>query len=211
MLLEFCAENFTQIPKAIDGGVQRVELCDNLEVGGTTPSYGVIRETIEFCHSHDVSVMTMIRPRGGDFVYTEHEIEIMKADIVVAKELGSDGVVLGCLNKESLLNREQLQELFIFCEGMEVTFHMAFDEISRNYQKEELNWLVERGVTRLLTHGGISGDVLEHSQWLNELIQYANGRIEILIGGGVSHENLLQISSEIQTNQFHGTKIVSLG
>lgn len=210
MLLEFCAENFTHIPEAVDKGIKRVELCDNLEVGGTTPSYGVIRQTIDYCHSYGISVMTMIRPRGGNFTYTHDEIEIMKADIVVAKELGSDGVVFGCLNKDSRIMREQMQELLLFCEGIEVTFHMAFDEIDPMYQKDELDWLIASGITRVLTHGGIGKTVRDHAEWLNELIEYAQDRIEILIGGGITHENLPEVSKMIKTDQFHGTRIVSL-
>lgn len=94
MLYEFCAENVTLLEKAMKAGAQRIELCDNLAVGGTTPSYGVIRAAVDLAKLYGATVMTMIRPRGCDFVYSDLEIEIMLADIQKAKEAGSQGVVL---------------------------------------------------------------------------------------------------------------------
>lgn len=210
MLKEFCAENFENIPQAIEKGAQRIELCDNLSVGGTTPSYGVIKKTVDYCDLNGATVMTMIRPRGKDFVYNELEIEIMKEDIKIAKQLGSHGVVFGCLTKMNTINHNQMKELLSLCDGMEVTFHMAFDEISKENQLDELDWLINHGVTRVLTHGGKGKDILDYEEWLTHLIRHAAGRIDILLGGGVTFENLEQLSQTFQTDQFHGTKIVQL-
>lgn len=208
MLLEFCAENFTNIPTAIQLGANRIELCDNLAEGGTTPSYAVIEHSIKYTDEKNIPVMTMVRPRGGNFVYSESEFEMMKKDLEMMKELGTHGVVFGALTSDNRIHREQVTELVKLSEDMETVFHMAFDEIARDKQKEELDWLVEQGITRILTHGGIGETVYDHADWLKELLDHANGRIEILVGGGVTHENWEELSGILPTNQFHGTKIV---
>lgn len=210
MLLEFCAENFTNIPAAIQQGAHRIELCDNLAEGGTTPSYAVIEQTINYAHQHDVTVMTMVRPRGGDFVYSTIEHEMMKKDLTLIKKLASNGVVFGCLTADNKIDRPKTKELINLSGDMETTFHMAFDEIPRNCQKHELDWLIENNVTRILTHGGREGTVYDNLSWLKELIDHAAGRIEILVGGGVTYENWQDLAENLSTNQFHGTKIIQL-
>lgn len=209
MLLEFCAENFTKVPEAIKRGAGRIELCDNLAEGGTTPSYAVIEQTVMYTNEHDAKVVVMVRPRGGDFVYSDFEYEMIKRDLGIIKDLRADGVVFGSLTDDHLINRKQTEELINLSGELETTFHMAFDQIPREKQKDELDWLADMGVTRILTHGGLGETVFDHADWLNELITYADGRIEILIGGGVTHENLKAVSEAIPNNQFHGTKIVN--
>ena len=100
MIKEFCAENFTKIPQAIQKGANRIELCDNLAVGGTTPSTGVIEEVLAYAGEHSVPVMTIIRPRGGNFVYNDIELKITHTDLIEAKKLGTDGIVIGCLTED---------------------------------------------------------------------------------------------------------------
>lgn len=136
MLLEFCAENFTNIPTAIQLGANRIELCDNLAEGGTTPSYAVIEHTIKYADEKNIPVMTMVRPRGGNFVYSESEFEMMKKDLEMMKELGTHGVVFGALTSDNRIHREQVTELVKLSEDMETVFHMAFDEIARDKQKK---------------------------------------------------------------------------
>lgn len=208
MLLEFCAENFTKVPEAIQRGVQRIELCDNLAEGGTTPSYAVIEHTVNYIQKHNASVVTMVRPRGGNFVYSETEHEMMKKDLKMMKDLGSHGAVFGSLTVDDLIDREKTKELIDLSGSMETIFHMAFDQISRENQKAELDWLIENKVTRILTHGGLEGTVSDNAAWLKELMEYADGRIEILVGGGVTHENWETLAEILPTDQFHGTKIV---
>ena len=210
MNLEFCAENFTDIPKAIQQGATRIELCDNLAADGTTPSYAVIEHAVKYANQHHVTVMTIIRPRGGNFVYTEDEFEIMKKDLQTAKNLNSHGVVLGALTAEGRINRAQTKELLDLSGEMETVFQMAFDHIPKAFQKEEMDWLIEQGVTRILTHGGLGGTVFDHVDWLKELMEHANGQIEILVGGGVTYENRAELAELLPTDQFHGTKIVDL-
>lgn len=210
MILEFCSENFTNIPKAIEQGATRIELCDNLAVGGTTPSYAVIEQAVQYAHEHDATVMTILRPRGGNFVFTPAEFNIMKKDLEVIKQLNSDGVVLGALTDDSRIDRAQTKELLELSGEMETVFHMAFDHIPTAFQKEEIDWLIDQDVTRILTHGGLGGTVFDHADWLKELIAYADGKIEILIGGGVTYENKKELAEIFSVDQFHGTKIVDL-
>lgn len=209
MIKEFCAENFTNIPKAIANGAGRIELCDNLAVGGTTPSAGVIEETLQYADEHQIAVMTMIRPRGGDFVYNDIELRIMHTDLIEAKKMGTDGVVFGCLTEDGWLDEEALELLLETAEGLQITFHMAFDAIPDDKQFAAIDWLVENGVHRILTHGGAAGTKIEDNlERLKELIAYADGRIIILPGAGITDENVDAITAALNVTEAHGTKIV---
>lgn len=208
MLLEFAAENFTKIPEAIERGVDRIELCDNLAEGGTTPSYAVIEHSLEYAKRHDVETAIILRPRGGDFVYSKDEYEIIKKEMIVAKLFEAEAVVFGCLTADGRIDREKIKELMSMKGEMETVFHMAFDRINKGNQKEELDWLVEQGFTRILTRGNESGEAADHLDWLKELIDYADGRIEIIVGGGVTHENYQELAEVLNTDQYHGTRIV---
>lgn len=210
MIKEFCAENFTDIPKAIAAGATRIELCDNLAVGGTTPSTGVIEESLAYAGEKNIPVMTMIRPRGGNFVYNDIELKIMHTDLIEAKKIGTDGVVFGLLQEDGWLDEESLELFLETAEGLQVTFHMAFDAIPKNRQKAALDWLAAHGVDRILTHGGPSGSPLEENlPYLKELVDYAAGRIIILPGGGVTAENVAHVTTTLGVKEAHGTKIVS--
>jgi copper homeostasis protein len=209
MLKEVCVENFTKVPEAIEKGAQRVELCDNLAVGGTTVSPGVARVTMDYCRSRNVKVMSMIRPRGGGFVYNKVEIEIMKQDIIHLKKIGTDGVVFGCLTQNGWIDEEAMFTLLEAASGLEVVFHMAFDAIPADSQLKAIDWLVEHGVHRILTHGGPSDTkIVDNVDRLNTYITHANGRIAILPGGGVTSRNLEEITSLLGVKEAHGTRIV---
>lgn len=208
MIYEFCSENYTQVPEKIARGAGRIELCDNLAVGGTTPSIGVIEQTISYAHSKGVDVMTMIRPRGGDFHYNDIELEMMLADIRVAHSLGSDGVVFGAL-KDGLIDKPTTQRLVTASRNMAITFHMAFDLIVPDQQFIEMEWLISLGVDRILTHGGSKdSDIFDNLAHLNKLIEYANGRIIILPGGGITKDNVQDLHAHLKVNEYHGTNIV---
>lgn len=210
IIKEFCAENFTDIPSAIASGAGRIELCDNLSVGGTTVSKGVMTETIAYCSDKSVPVMAIIRPRGGNFIYTDTEIKIMENDIYEAKNLGVDGIVIGCLNESNWIDEEALNILLDAADGLQITFHMAFDAMNRDNQFLAIDWLSERNVDRILTHGGVSGTPIEQNlEYINDLISYANNRITILPGGGINHENVDSIINFLQVKEIHGTKIVA--
>lgn len=211
LIKEFCAENYTDIPAAIHAGAKRIELCDNLAVGGTTPSTGVIEEVLSYAGEKNVPVMTMIRPRGGDFIYNDIELKIMHTDLIEAKKMGTDGVVFGCLTPSGWLDEEALELLIDTAEGLQITFHMAFDSIPAARQFEAIDWLAEHGVDRILTHGGAAGtNILDNLPRLKELTNYAAGRLLILPGAGITYENVDQIVTELGAKEAHGTKIVNL-
>lgn len=209
MIKEFCAENFTNIPTAIQNGAGRIELCDNLAVGGTTPSTGVIEEVVAYAGEKSIPVMTIIRPRGGDFIYNDIELKIMHTDLIEAKKIGTDGVVLGCLTKDNWLDEEALELLIDTAEGLQITFHMAFDMLNKENQLKAIDWLAEHDVHRILTHGGPAGSTIENNfNRLKELIDYADGRITILPGGGISNKNIDAVVNALEVHEVHGTKIV---
>ncbi|WP_029179980.1 copper homeostasis protein CutC [Streptococcus suis] len=207
MIKEFCSENHVDLAKAISMGAQRIELCDNLAVGGTTPSYGVVKHVCQLAHENEATVMTMIRPRGGDFCYDALELEMMVEDCKVAKELGSDGLVYGLLTEENWLDEPALERLFAVSQDCQIVFHMAFDQIPRERQFEALDWLAEHGVTRILTRGSLTGSALNNVEWLQEIVAYAQGKIEILIGGGLTVDNVPTLLEKLAIDQVHGTRL----
>ena len=209
MIYEFCAENVTLLEKAMQAGARRIELCDNLAVGGTTPSYGVTKVAVELAANYDTTIMTMIRPRGGDFVYTDLEIAIMLEDIRLTAQAGSQGVVFGTLTADKKLDKPNLEKLIAASKGMEIVFHMAFDELSDEDQLEAIDWLSQAGVTRILTRAGVSGDSLEKRfAHYHRILEHAAGKIEILPGGGIDLDNRQTFIDQLGVTQLHGTKVV---
>ena len=209
MIYEFCAENVTLLEKAMQAGARRIELCDNLAVGGTTPSYGVTKAAVELAANYDTTIMTMIRPRGGDFIYNDMEIAIMLEDIRLTAQAGSQGVVFGALTAEKKLDKPNLEKLIAASKGMEIVFHMAFDELSEEDQLEAIDWLSQAGVTRILTRAGVSGDSLEKRfAHYHRILEHAKGKIEILPGGGIDLDNRRIFIDQLGVTQLHGTKVV---
>lgn len=209
MIYEFCAENVTLLEKAMQAGARRIELCDNLAVGGTTPSYGVTKAAVELAANYDTTIMIMIRPRGGDFVYNDLEIAIMLEDIRLTAQAGSQGVVFGALTADKKLDKPNLEKLIAASKGMEIVFHMAFDELSDEDQPEAIDWLSQAGVTRILTRAGVSGDSLEKRfVHYHRILEYAKGKIEILPGGGIDLDNRQTFIDQLGVTQLHGTKVV---
>lgn len=209
MIYEFCAENVTLLEKAMQAGARRIELCDNLAVGGTTPSYGVTKAAVELAANYDTTIMTMIRPRGGDFVYNDLEITIMLEDIRLIAQAGSQGVVFGALTADKKLDKANLEKLIAASKGMEIVFHMAFDELSDDDQLEAIDWLSQAGVTRILTRAGVSGDSLEKRfAHYHRILEHAKGKIEILPGGGIDLDNRQTFIDQLAVTQLHGTKVV---
>ncbi len=209
MIYEFCAENVTLLEKAMQAGARRIELCDNLAVGGTTPSYGVTKAAVELAANYDTTIMTMIRPRGGDFDYNDLEIDIMLEDIRLTAQAGSQGVVFGVLTADKKLDKPNLEKLIAASKGMEIVFHMAFDELSDKDQLEAIDWLSQAGVTRILTRAGVSGDSLEKRfAHYHRILEHAKGKIEILPGGGIDLDNRQTFIDHLGVTQLHGTKVV---
>ena len=209
MIYEFCAENVTLLEKAMQAGARRIELCDNLAVGGTTPRYGVTKAAVELAANYDTTIMTMIRPRGGDFDYNDLEIDIMLEDIRLTAQAGSQGVVFGALTAEKKLDKANLEKLIAASKGMEIVFHMAFDELSDEDQLEAIDWLSQAGVTRILTRAGVPGDSLEKRfAHYHRILKHAKGKIEILPGGGIDLDNRQTFIDQLGVAQLHGTKVV---
>lgn len=202
MIKEACVENISEAIEAERNGADRVELCENLAVGGTTPSYG----TIKYCKRNlNIPFMAMIRPRGGNFVYSDLELEIMKEDIQVCKLLGADGVVFGLLTNENKIDIEKTRALVEYARPMQVTFHKAFDEVEDPVQ--ELEKLIDCGVDRILT-SGTKATAAEGKDILNELIVAAKGRVKIIVAGKVLKDNLAELKKNINATEFHGRRIV---
>ena len=202
MIKEACVESFEKALEAQNNGANRIELCENLAVGGTTPSYGTVKICLE---KLDIPIFPMIRARGGNFIYSKEEIEIMKEDIKIFKELGVKGIVLGCLTFDNKIDLELTKELVDLAYPMEVTFHKAIDEI--NNSLDYIDDLVNIGIKRILTSGG-KVTAFEGKDLINEMIKKSNGRIKIVVAGKVTKENLNELSNLISADEFHGKLIV---
>ncbi|MEK4948482.1 copper homeostasis protein CutC [Carnobacterium sp. FSL W8-0810] len=208
-LKEVCLENYSSIPKAIAKGATRIELCDYLSSGGTTVSKGVMHEAADYCAEKMIPLMAIIRPRSGNFVYNDSELKIMGYDLIEARNLGLDGVVFGCLTKDNWIDEDAMEQLLEEAYGLQVTFHMAFDAIPVEKQFEAINWLADRGVQRILTHGGNSHVPIEETlPHLKKLVDYAKDRILILPGGGITNENAADIQQYLGVTELHGSKLV---
>ncbi|MGT2933235.1 copper homeostasis protein CutC [Streptococcus catagoni] len=209
LIKEFCAENLTHLGQLKAKEVHRVELCDNLAVGGTTPSYGVIKEACTLLHEKSISVATMIRPRGGDFTYNDLELRAMEEDMLKAIEAGSDALVLGILTKDALLDTEAIEQLLPASQGLPLVFHMAFDQIDKDKQIEAMEQLISYGFERILIHGSKDNQsIYNNINHIKKLIEASKNRIEIMIGGGVTAENAEELSQLTGIKIVHGTKII---
>lgn len=200
-IFEACVGNYNEALLAAKRGANRIELCDNLMEDGTTPSYGTIKKTIE---TLDIPVMVIIRPRGGDFSYTKDELEIMKYDVQVCKDLGASGVVIGAI-KDSMVDKDIIKELVLIAKPMKITFHMAFDEVEDKYYA--IDQLIDLGIDSILTKGGNENAMLGKDS-LRDLVKYANGRISIMPGKGVNMENRDFILEYTGACEVHGSKVV---
>lgn len=207
---EVCLENYTDLPKAVLAGADRIEMCDNLHVGGTTVSKGVMGEAIKYTQEKNVPLVFLIRARGGNFVYNDIELKIMEADILEAQALGADAVAVGALTADNKLDKDALENLVAASGGMELVFNMAFDELDFEEQKRAIDWAVENGFSRILTHGGPKDTPIEDNlDHLKELIAYANGRITILPGGKINANNAEKIAKALNVSAVHGTKLLA--
>ena len=183
VLVEACVDTVEGAEAAEAGGAGRVELCDNLLEGGTTPSAGTIavaRERVA------IPLFVLIRPRGGDFLYTDAELEVMRRDVALAAALGADGVVLGALTPDGDVDVERAAEMIERARPMRVTFHRAFD-LARD-AAAALEALAALGVDRVLTSGAAPSAV-QGAETIAALVRQSAGRVAVMAGGGVTHEN----------------------
>ena len=210
LTLEFCAENLVGVEDAIRAGASRVELCDDLSVGGVTPTGDVIARAVSLAHGMGASVMVMVRPRGGDFAYDDRELSAMERSVALAGEIGADGVVFGCVRDRSL-DEEATARLAHAAAGLDMTFHMAFDEISPDRQAAALAWLADAGFSRVLAHGGdLARPIDSCLPHLEGLSHAAAGRISVMPGGGVTWENVDRVCEAVGASEAHGTRIVRI-
>ena len=199
LLLEVCVDSVESAIAAQRGGACRVELCANLIEGGTTPSGGLISAVRD---SITIDVNVMIRPRAGDFCYSEPEIDIMRRDILLAKERGANGVVLGLLNSNGNVNKVHTREFVELAAPLKVTFHRAFDMSQDLFRS--LADLEGTGVHCILTSGG-EQTALEGIGILKRLVEAANGELAIMAGSGIKERNVAKIVKETGVRQIHAS------
>lgn len=199
--LEVCANSLTSALAAQEGGAVRVELCENLKEGGTTPSAGQILLARKLLH---IKLYVLIRPREGDFLYTDVEYQIMMADIRYCIEAGCDGVVIGMLNADGTIDKERCLEMVRLAKqwGLGVTFHRAFDMCTD--QLQALEDVIEMGCERILTSGGKS-TAMEGATVINHLVEQAAGRISIMPGSGVSEANVADLVHFTGVTEVHSS------
>ena len=203
MLLEVCANSFQSAKNAQDAGAHRIELCENLEIGGVTPSQSLLKQVSE---ELDIPAFILIRPRGGDFVYSKDEFEIMKSDILLCKQLGFHGIVSGVLNTDLTIDIERTAELIALSKPLEFTFHRAFDQLIN--PEESLEQLVNIGANRILTSGQ-EDTAAEGIHLINTLNHLAKNRIIIMAGSGINADNALRFKF-IGLKEIHGSASVLL-
>jgi len=198
-IIEIATSDFLTTKSAVEGGADRIELCANLAEGGTTPSYAHIKKCRE---TFDIALFPIIRPRGGDFLYTKDEFEIMKNDIKLCKELDCEGIVIGLLNMDGTIDMTRTSELVELAYPLEVTFHRAFDRCKDPFVA--LEELIEIGCQRILTSGQ-KPTVSEGVALIAELNKKADDRIIILPGSGVRKENIKMLAEKTGCIEFHSS------
>lgn len=190
---------------AFENGADRIELCDGLSEGGTTPDFQITKELRE---KIDIPVFVMIRPRGGDFTYSEEEFQQMKSDLVQLKSINIDGFVFGILNENDEVNLEQNKELVELAKPLPCTFHRAFDRAKG--LEISLEKVIDCGFKTILTSGQ-QPNVNEGKENLKNLVELSDGRIEILVGGGLRSTNIQEIRSFTNAQYFHSSAIIDGG
>jgi len=199
MQLEICVDSVEAAIAAERGGAHRVELCSDLLEGGITPSAGLIalvRSRIR------IGLFVMIRPRGGDFCYTDAELEVMEHDIRQARELGADGMILGVLDEQAHVDRDQTRRLVELASPLPVTFHRAIDMTPD--LSAALNDVVATGATRVLTSGGAT-KVTEGLAAVAGMVEAAGDRIIVMAGGGITPQTILGVAEATGATEFHAS------
>ena len=196
MIIEVCAESYEYAVKAEKAGADRIELCKDLHLDGLTPDYESAKRTID---TLNIPVFILIRPRKGDFIYSDEEFELMKSDIVKFKEMGCKGIVSGVLNSDNSIDNKRTKELVELSRPLEFTFHRAFDIVSNPLN--EIENLIKLDVDRVLTSGqkekAMDGLVL-----LKQLNSISNNRLVIMPGSGINKSNIVNFGS---FDEIHGS------
>ena len=202
--LEVIGFNIESCILAQAAGAHRIELCDNPGEGGTTPSYGFIKASREVLK---IELYPIIRPRGGDFLYSDAEFEVMKTDVKVCKGLGCDGVVIGILDTDGTVDKKRCGELVQLAYPMEVTFHRAFDRVKDATQA--LEDVIQIGCERILTSGLVPA-APDGAETLAALIKQADERIIIMPGSGVRADNIVGLAKRTGAVEFHTSARINI-
>jgi copper homeostasis protein len=202
--LEVIGFNIESCILAQSAGANRIELCDNPGEGGTTPSYGFIKASRE---NLQIALYPIIRPRGGDFFYSDAEFDVMKTDVKICKELGCDGVVIGILHADGTVDKERCKVLVALAYPMGVTFHRAFDRVID--ARQALEDIIEIGCERILT-SGLVPNALDGTETLAALIRQADERIIIMPGSGVRADNIVELAQKTGAVEFHTSARVNI-
>jgi copper homeostasis protein len=197
MRVEICVDSVEGAVAAEQGGADRIELCDNLFEGGTTPSAGCLKLARQKVL---LGLHVLIRPRGGDFLYSDLEMAVTKEDVRVAKELGADGVAIGCLTADGDVDMPRVKELIQLARPMKVTFHRAFD-VCRD-PRQALEELISMGVERVLTSGQ-EASCVEGIELIAELQRQAASRIVVMAGGGLTPRNVGRVVAATGVTEVH--------
>ncbi len=197
IIVEVCVDSLESAIAAERGGARRVELCGSLVEGGVTPSAGLIATTRQ---KVSIGLHVMIRPRAGDFCYTSDEFEVMRRDVLMAKQLGADGVVFGVLDQDANVDIERTRALVDLARPLNTTYHRAFD-MSADLLVS-LKQVAETGADRILTSGG-AATAIEGTATLRSLVEAANGRTIIMACGGIDHQNVQSVLEKTSVREVH--------
>ncbi|MEO8854871.1 MAG: copper homeostasis protein CutC [Ginsengibacter sp.] len=203
MKLEVIGFNIKSCITAQESGAKRIELCAGPGEGGTTPSFAFIKSARELLH---IDLYVMIRPRGGDFLFSDDEFKMMKKNIEICKDSGCDGIVTGMLLKNGKVDKKRCKELLDLAYPMEATFHRAFDRVKDPF--ESLEDIIDLGFERILT-SGLKPKAIESTDLLSRLVKKSAGRILIMPGSGITSQNIISIAENTGSTEFHSSASVT--
>ena len=201
--LEIIGFNIESCITTQEAGANRIELCANPGEGGTTPSYAFIKSARKKLH---IDLYVMIRARGGDFLFSNDEFEIMKNDVAICKQLGCDGIVTGILTRDGKIDKKRCKELLDLAYPLEATFHRAFDRV--NNPSEALEDIIDLGFERILT-SGLKPKAIDGVSLLSQLIKQSDERIIIMPGSGINSKNIISIAENTGAKEFHSSASIA--
>jgi copper homeostasis protein len=198
-VLEIAVFNISSALAAAKAGADRIELCENPTDGGTTPSFGTLKTARK---KINIPIFPIVRPRGGDFLYSDEEFEVMKKDILLIKDLGFEGMVIGLLKRDGTIDKQRIAKLVELAYPMEVTFHRAFDRAAEPLHA--LEEIITCGCQRILTSGQVP-NAIDAKELIRQLIQQADERIMIMPGSGVRSNNIPELFAYTNAQEFHSS------
>lgn len=205
MILEVCVDSLTSMLIAKSAGADRIELCSALNIGGLTPSYGLMKKAKEV---KDLEIFVMIRPRSGDFLYDDNEIETMKNDIEIVKDLGFDGIVTGILKNDGKIDITRMDKLAKHAYPLKTALHRAFDDAKN--PEEDIPLLIEMGICRILTSGQ-KDNAYNGAEYIAKIQKEFGDKITIMPGCGVSYKNINEIYNITKCTNYHLSGKINIG